>query len=346
MENKPQKVHFDISLSMIWKILGVVLGLIFLYLVRDILLILFIAFIIASAITPLVDKLEDRKIPRVLSLIGVYIILLGVIVLVVMLIIPPVTTQLGQLASNIPYYYQEVSGWLANADASSQAALGLQDMLQNWTSNLGQGVSGIFSFLGSFMGVMVGAFLSLVIAFYMSLQKDSVKKFVRSVTPKKYQPYAIQLTRRIQEKMGAWITGQLVLCLVIGVLAYVSLLIMGIKYALVLALFAGMTEIIPYIGPWIGAVPAVFLGFLQSPVLGLIVLIVYIVVIQQLENSVVVPVVMKKAVGLNPIITIIAIAIGGQLAGVAGAIIAIPLAVVISIVLKDIVEFNKEVEKI
>jgi predicted PurR-regulated permease PerM len=345
MQNKTQKFQLDISLSLIFKILGIIAALIFLYLVRDILLILFIAFIVASAITPWVDSLEGKKIPRVISVLAIYLILFGLIVAIFMLIVPPITLQLGQLANNLPRYYNEVSRWLADVNSSSQIVASLQSILQRWTEGLTGGAAGLFAVLGSFVGMVFGGLLALVITFYITLQKDSVKKFIQSISAVKYQPYAIQLTRRIQDKMGAWLTGQLILSLVVGLMVYVAMAIMGVKYALVLGVFAGITEVVPYIGPWVGAVPAVFLAFLQSPILGLITAIIF-VFIQQLENSLIVPLVMKKAVGLNPIITIVAIAIGGQLAGVAGAIIAIPLAVVINIVLKDVVQFNREVDKI
>lgn len=345
MGNESQKVQIDISPALIFKILGVGLALIFIYMVRDVALVLFIAFILASAITPWVDSLEDRKIPRAISVVGIYLIMLGIVAAVFMLIVPPITTQLGQLASNLPQYYNEVSGWLAKANSSSQIIVGLQGVLQKWTEGLAGGASGVFSIVGSFFGTMIGVLLALAITFYITLQKNSIKKFIQSVTPIKYQPYAIQLMRRIQDMMGAWLSGQLVLSLLVGILTYVALTIMGVKYALILAIFVGITEIIPYVGPTIGAVPVVFLAFLQAPLLGLIAFFVFIA-IQQIENGLIVPMVMKRAVGLNPIVTIIAIAIGGNLAGIAGAIIAIPLAVVISIVAKDVVQYGKEVEKI
>ena len=345
MKNKLQKVQIDISPMLVIKILGVILALVFVYMVRDIILILFISFIVTSAITPWVDSLEERKVPRVVSVFGIYLVIFSIVSAIIVLIVPPITEQLGQLANNLPQYYNEASSWLSNMDTSSNALIGAQDILQKWTGGLTSGVSGIFSVLGSFFGTMVGILLALAITFYTTLQKDSMKKFIKSVTTVKYQPYAIQLMRRIQDKMGSWLSGQLALSLIVGVLAYIALSIMGVKYALILAIFVGITEVIPYVGPWIGAVPAVFLAFLQAPVLGLVAFIVFIV-IQQLENSLIVPLVIKKAVGLNPIITIIAIAVGGKLAGVAGAIIAIPLAVVISIVLKDVIQFGKDIEKV
>ncbi|MFA7662701.1 MAG: AI-2E family transporter [Patescibacteria group bacterium] len=345
MKTQTQKVQFDISPMLILKILGVILALVFIYLVRDVILVLFVSLIIASAITPWVDSLQEKKIPRVISVLVIYLFLFGLFTGIFMLIIPPTTTQLGQLANNLPHYYNEASKWLANADSSSQVVIGLQGVLQKLTESLTNGASGVFALLGSFLGTMFKAFLVLVITFYITLQKDSVKKFVQLITPDKYQPYAIQLTRRIQEKMGAWVIGQLVLGLIIGTMCYVALTIMGVKYALILGIFAGITELIPFIGPLIGMVPAVFLAFLQAPILGLIVFIVYIF-IQQLENNLIVPLVMKKAVGLNPIITIVAITIGSNLAGIAGAIIAIPLTAVISILAKDAMQLGQDIEKI
>jgi len=142
------------------------------------------------------------------------------------------------------------------------------------------------------------------------------------------------LAGRIQQKIGAWARGQFILGLIIGVMCFIGLIFLLPEYALVLAIVAGLTELIPYLGPTLGAIPAVFLGFTVSPGHGLAVLILYII-IQQLENNVVVPQVMRRQLGLNPIMIIIAMLVGARLAGIVGLILAVPVATAISVVGKD-----------
>jgi len=339
-----KNITIDISVLMIVKILAVLLILIFLYLVKDIIFILFIALIIASAITPWVDSLDKRKIPRLLSTIVIYLIIFGLITLIAILVVPIIVSQFSQLTKNLPYYYSEIlKGLEYIKGAPVESSSGLGEILQTWTNGLAAGTQTIFSTLGTIFGGVAGFIIVLVITFYITLEKNSVKKFLQAFTPIKYQPYVIQLSHRIQEKMGAWLKGQLLLSLIVGLLCYIGLTALGIKYALVLALIAGVTEIIPYVGPWLGGIPAVILAFIQSPIKALFVIILYLVV-QEMENHFIVPQVMKRAVGLNPIMTIIAIVIGGELAGIAGAIIAVPLLAAISVIAKDIVELKKEKE--
>jgi predicted PurR-regulated permease PerM len=164
-----------------------------------------------------------------------------------------------------------------------------------------------------------------------------MKKLVWSVVPIRHQPYIMQLINRMQKKIGMWLRGQLILSLIIFALTYIGLLILGVKYALVLALIAGLTEFIPYLGPLLAAIPAVFLAFTQSPMLAVFVAVLYYV-IQLTENNILVPKIMQKAVGLNPIVSIAVLLIGFQLAGVVGAILSIPVATAASVFFKDVLD--------
>lgn len=336
-----KRIKLDISYAAIFKVLLIVFLVVFLYLVRNVLLILFLAFIIASAIMPAVNFLESKKISIFLGVLLIYLLLVSVLALVVFLIIPPITEQLGQFAGNLPDYYHKIDlavqkwGFIDNNGD-------LSDLIQsNWSTLMGSGKT-IFDTLGGVVGAVFTLVLSMIIAFYISVQKDSLQRLVVFFTPKKKREYAAGLVDRIQEKLGAWLKGQLLLCLVIGALAYIGLTILGVKYALVLGLIAGATEIVPYVGPFIGGGVGVLVALAQSPILAILVLVMYLL-IQQLENALVVPVIMRKAVGLNPIITIVAITAGSSLAGAGGAIIAIPLAATLSILLKDAWDYKNKI---
>ncbi|NQU78066.1 AI-2E family transporter [Candidatus Falkowbacteria bacterium] len=333
----------DISIFSFLKIIGVVLALLFLYIIRDILAIVFVAVILGSAIDPWVDYLQNKKIPRAVSILSLYVVGLGIFAVILVLIVPVMTTELTGLANNFPIYYEKVLNSFGQFQGDSAATQSLSTILESWAVNLGQTTKGVFSTLSGIFGGIISFLAVLVITFYLIVHKDNMKNFIQTVTPPTYQAYAIQLYNRVQKKIGSWLSGQISLMIIIAVFSYIGLLVLGVKYTLLLALIAGLTEIIPYVGPIIGAAPAVLIAFTQSPLKGLLVIILYII-IQQLENSVIVPKVMKKAVGLNPIVVIVAILIGGKVAGVLGALLAVPIATILSVLLTDFFEITKSQE--
>lgn len=329
-EQKP--VTFNISSLTIIKIIITLLILYFIYLIRDVLSIILVAFILAVLIDPLADWFEKRKIPRVLAVLMVYVVLFSLISLIVVLLIPPITTQFEQLTNKIPIYWEKIKSLggagdlLTRYDSST-----LQKSFQSIEANLARG---IFAGLGDIFGGIVSFFLVLVLTFYMVVEEKELKKLAHILIPAEYQPYLFQLAIRIKEKMSAWFKGQLVLCLIIGVSVFSGLSVLGVEYALVLGLIAGFLEIIPYVGPWISAALATFIAFGQSPLLAMIV-IIFFVLLQQAENNLLVPKVMQKAIGLNPIISILAIILGAKLASFIGVLFAIPIASALSILIQD-----------
>ena len=336
-DQKP--VTFNISTLAIVKIILTLLVLYFTYLMWDVLVLIVMAIILSVLIDPLADRFEKRKVPRTLAVLLVYIILLSLVGLIVILIVPPLTTQFQQLTDNLPSYWERLNSLgaedlLAKYDLSS-----LQNNFKAIGTNL---TEGIFAGLGGIFGGVVSFFLVLVLTFYMVVEEKDLKGVARLLIPARYQPYLFQLAARMKEKMSAWLKGQLILCLIIGLAVFAGLSILGVKYALVLGLIAGFLEIIPYVGPWIAAIFAVFIALGQSPMLALFVLIMF-AVIQWSENNILAPKVMQKAVGLNPIISILAIITGAKIAGFLGVLFAIPIASALSILLQDF--FNKDEEK-
>jgi predicted PurR-regulated permease PerM len=336
-DQKP--VTFNISTLTIVKIILTLLILYFAYLMWDVLMLIIIAIILSVLIDPLADRFEKRKIPRTLAVLLVYIILLSLIGLIVVLIIPPLTTQFQQLTDNLPNYWERLKSLGAEDLLAKYDLAALQNSFKAIETNLTQG---IFTGLGGIFGGVVSFFLVLVLTFYMVVEEKELKSLARSLIPSRYQPYLFQVAGRMKGKMSAWLKGQLILCLIIGLAVFVGLSILGVKYALVLGLIAGFLEIIPYIGPWVAAAFAIFIALGQSPMLALFVLLLFVVV-QWSENNLLAPKIMQKAVGLNPIISILAVITGAKLAGFLGVLFAIPIASALSILLQDF--FNKDEEK-
>ena len=170
-----------------------------------------------------------------------------------------------------------------------------------------------------------------------TVMENGMKNFVKHLAPYKHQAYVFRLVNKIQRKMGAWVLGQLILSAVIFGLVFIGLTVLKVEYALVLALLAGIFEIIPYIGPFVSGTFAVFFAFIQAPALALAVLILWIVT-QQLESHIIVPIVMSRSVGLNPVLVILGIIVGTTLGGIIGALIAIPVMSGISVFVEDLME--------
>jgi len=315
----------NISTSTIFRVILILLGLVFLYLVRDILLIVFVAIIIAAAINGPVSWMQRHKVPRILGVIFIYLLLLLLIASVVTLIFPPLSAQVKQLANHFPEFMEKISLSFQELSGKYKIEGNLQSLLDKLSNSLNQATTNVFGTIINLFGGLFSAGVVLVISFYLAVQEKGVKRFMISMTPTEHKHYVSDLIERIYGKIGGWLRGQLILMLIVGILVYIGLYFLGVKYALTLALVAGLLEIVPYIGPFVALAPAVVLTFIQSPLLALLVIILYIV-IQQLEGYVIVPQVMKKTVGLNPIVVIIVMLIGAKLAGIMGIILSVPLA--------------------
>ncbi len=159
------------------------------------------------------------------------------------------------------------------------------------------------------------------------------------IAPPEYQPFVMRLALKSREQMGVWLRGQLALMVSIFLLIYGALSLIGIPYALVLALFAALLEIIPFIGPMVSAIPAIVLALAVSPVHALVTAGAYLV-IQQVEGNILVPKIMQKVAGMNPIVSVLAVLIGARVGGIVGAVLSIPLAMAIAVFLEEI--FHRE----
>lgn len=346
MESEPRTVQVNISTSTMLRLVAVVLVLAFAYTIREVFVLLLVAIVLATALDPWVDKLQTKRIPRTLGLIIIYVLLFGGISVILGLLIPPLVNQFSELTQNFPAIYQKfLDEFQALRDFSSQAGIqqNISSVLQNIQGSVTSAGGSVFSAISGFFGGVIAFIAVLIITFYMVTEESGMKKFFRSIAPLRYQPYLHELISKVQVKMGGWLRGQLLLLLIVAVMSYIGLLILGVKYALVLALFAGLMEFIPMIGSTIGAVPAAFIAFTQSPTKGILVVVLYIV-IQQLENNIIVPKVMKSTTGIHSIVTIIVLLIGAKVAGLLGVILAVPVTLIVMTVYQDVFGKRREAE--
>jgi len=343
---KPQTII--ISPSTIFRIIFIILLLVFLYLILDVIVIFIFALIIASAIAPLVNLLGKLKIPRVIGALLIYIIVIGGLGFLISLTIPSVAKEIKDLSSNLPNYIEFLSDKfesIQNASSKYQdIIIQFQKFLAGTGDLLRKSASNLFSTAVNIFGGIFSLFLILVISFYLSVQKKGVQRVLTSLAPREHRDYLLSLWERSQKKLGRWLQGQLFLGVIIGVLVYVGLSLLNVKFALLLAVLAGILEIFPYIGPVIAAIPAIILGFLQAPILGLWILILYIV-IQQMENHLIVPLVIGKIVKLNPVAVILALLIGIKLGGIPGMILAVPITAVLAEFFRDLIKRRKTLKE-
>lgn len=328
----------EISSGTILRTILILLLLWFLFLIRDILILVFLALVIVSAIDPIVDWSQKKRIPRSLAVLVIYILAISIIVTAISFLIAPITSEIRGFVENFPSLASKFSGYFQGVQ-SYAISHNLQQQISNFsgsvTNSFSQIGTNIFSGTISFIGGIFSFLVVLSVAFYMSVEEKGVKKFFASIAPDEHGEYVSGLVDRVQYKMGRWLLGQMALMVIIFVIDYAGLLAIGAPYALVLAIMAGLLEIVPYVGPIISAIVAASVSFLHGPVTGLLVLALFAIA-QQLEGYVIAPLVMKKAVGLNPVVVILALLIGAKLGGVMGVIIAVPVATVISEVVKDL----------
>lgn len=318
----------DLSTKIILKIIFALLALWFLWLIRDIILLLIIALILASAMEPLVDYLHKRKVPRVLSVFMVYVFVIGIAVLVIYLMIPPVIQQAKILRENLPLFSQTLQ--------TQFAFLNVQGFFQNLMSGFGGG-NVVQSTVGAFNGAL-NAIAVIVISVYLVAEEKGMKTFVASLIPERHHEFTLNLINKIQKKMGGWVLGQVIISFGIFIFTYIGLLLLHVQYALVLALLSGLLEIVPYIGPFISAIPAMFIAFAQNPTsvsLVIWVAVLYLLV-HEVEGYVLVPKVMEKTTNTSPLLTLVALMVGYQLAGIIGLVISVPIATALTVAAQEL----------
>lgn len=331
-----QTVRIEFSISSLLMVIAVAAGLILAFLLRNIILSIFIAFILAAAIEPLLKFLQRYRLPKSVSLAITYFFALAVLALMAFIVFPPLLHQVELFIRNLPDLtgraVQVVAGSEINESEIQQYtqkaldfAFGRAEQISNSVLQVGLGVlTGVASVV-----------TIVVISFYIVAQKSELYDGLIYLMPKKTYEQVRVILPKVERKLGLWLRGQLLLGLLIGVLTWLGLTILQIEYALPLAIIAGVLELVPLVGPIIAAIPSIIIGLTISPAMAVAVTILYLVV-QQLESNLIVPKVMERAVGLNPLLIIIALLAGGSLMGIMGAIIAVPLAVVISAVLEEV----------
>ncbi len=329
----------DVSVSTIIKIVMVLLFFVFLYLLKDVVVILIFAIVIASAVEPFAAWFESKRIPRLFGVLMLYLAVFALAVFALSLIIPFFSFQISQLTHDLPVFLTKISGALDKAQATTTTRyfdfLGeIQNLLDSFSQILQSSSQSVLNLVIGLFGGLLSFASIIVISFYFSIMPKGITTFISSIIPEQYEDYWLNLWRRSERKVGRWLQGQLLLALTVGLMVFVGLSILNIPYALLFGILAMLLEVVPIAGPVLSAIPPVLLAFLQSPTMGIWVLVFFIVV-QQLESNILAPYILGKTLGLNPVTVILALLIGGKLAGILGVILAVPMAVIIVEIFED-----------
>ena len=326
--------EFNISWTSLWRILFMLFFGVALYFLRDVALILLLSLIISSALDAPITFLERKKIPRILGTFLIFIVIISALSLVLYTIIPVVILELKSLFNGLQKISLPAFGQLG----SSQI---LENFEKNFNNNIDQFANTLFSGSASFLDIISRIFGGIVfviavfiLSFYLTVSRDGVEKFLRAVLPKAHENYTVNMYLRVRQKLGLWLKGQLILSFSVGLITFLGLLILGVDYSLILGIMAGLLEMVPFVGPLLTGTMAFLIAISQSWTLGFYTIALFFGV-QQFESHILIPQVMRKTIGLHPVVAVISLLAGSQIAGFVGIILAVPIAVVIQEIIED-----------
>ena len=353
MKSMKDKLNQSISISItpgtIVATVLVLIGFYFLYLIRDLVLVLVTAIIIASAIEPGTRWFIKHKIPRVFGVLIIYLGIISVLAGLFAIFLPPLIGDFVDLTNTFPQYIETITstqidnipGINAFLETITQGNL-TGDIISKIGSTFSGATVGFLTAASGIFGGLLSFILIVTVSFYLAVQENGVENFIRIVTPLQHEKYVVDLWRRSQRKIGLWMQGQLLLVVIVGLLTYLGLSILGVSNAMFLAFIAALFELIPVFGPILAAVPAIIFALIDGGVtLGLLTAGLYII-IQQFESQLIHPLVVRKIIGIPALIAILALIIGGTIAGFLGIIISVPIAGVVIEILNDLEKKKKQ----
>jgi predicted PurR-regulated permease PerM len=313
------------------------------YNVRNILLLVYISGLLAIGFSPIVRLIEKQKLlpvghtrfPRWLAILVLYLVIIGTLVGVTALVLPPLIEQSKQLYAEVPDMFGRAQQFLIDRGILRERMTWQQAVERAPLGSSGEAMTTVFGAVVGLLGGIFGFLTILIVTFYILVEASRLRDTMLRLFPKERRPRAAAASREIVGKVSAWLGGQLMLGAIIGITSAIGLWLIGIPFFYVLALIAGIGEMIPIIGPILSAIPAVAVAATVSYQKALFV-IVFFVVQQQFENHVLVPKVMERQVGVSAVTVIVALLIGGNLLGIVGAILAVPTAAILQVVFVEI----------
>jgi predicted PurR-regulated permease PerM len=313
-----------------------------LYRIRGILLLSYVSALFAMGISPLVQVIERKRwipigprLPRWLAILIIYAAVLAVLTLIGVLVVPPLVEQAEELWRSLPERIEQLQAQLVRIGILPRPVT-LGEAVQQAPTGGATAVTTIFGAVRNVLGGVFGVITLVLLTFYMLVESKQIFRFFVRLFPKNNRQRVTAILETVVSKVSAWLGGQLLLASVIGTTSAIGLGVMGVPYFYVLALISAVGEMIPMVGPILAAIPAILVAATVSPGLALGVAIFFIVQ-QQLENTVLVPKIMGRQVGLSAVTVIIALGAGSQLLGVVGAILSVPTAAIVQVLVQELI---------
>lgn len=334
--------NITISLGTITKTIVIVLLFGVMFILKDLVLVLLVSIVVASAVEPGTQWFIRRHVPRLFAVILIYLFIAASLASTVFFLLIPLLSESSAFLSDFPLYFNAnvVSNTIGESGfvADLTNNINLEKAIEQINVLITTVSSNAFGTVTTVFGGLLSFLLMTILSFYLAVEEDGVGKFLKAITTIKHEAYVVDLWKRSQRKIGLWMQGQLVLAIIIGMLTYLGLLIIGIPNALLLACLAAAFEIIPLFGPILASIPAIMIAFVSGGFPTALVVIGLYLIVHQFENQLIYPLVVKKVVGVSPIVSILALAVGWELAGTVGLILSVPIAAVI-------IEFFDDFEK-
>lgn len=318
MKQAPLKI--EITPRSLFLALSIVIGIYVFFKLSSIIVLVFLAIIFASALNPIVKSLQKRKVPRAVAILMVYSLVLSTIIFSFSVVIPPLVQETGTLITKLDL---KIPNLPQNLDLSQlEATIRQYDQLIN---RVGSSIPTILGAIGTTFSVLIVTVTLLVMTYYLLAERDELHKYLVWIFGHNGAEHrAERFIDNLETQLGEWVRGQLILMFVIGFGTYLGLSLLGIPYALPLAILAGLLEVVPNIGPFASSIPAIAVAlFLVSPYMAVVVIVFYYL-IQQLENNVLVPKIMARSVNISPFVAIVVLLSGLQLGGILGTVLSIP----------------------
>lgn len=331
MQN-PKVYKVEVSAKTIIFTVVLILFLVLVWTMRDLLLSLFLAFILTSTVKPLVSRLKKAGIPRQVSVIGIFFLLICLFGITSYWVFPPLINETTMLAGHLP-------AMLKTLNPSLFKAFNLSAAFQYAPNITNQVIEFVQTFFSNFTFLVT----TLFFAIYMTIDEMFLKNTLGNFFGEEEMIRVTQIIEKTERRLGSWLVGELLLMLIVGSMTFIGLTAIGVRYALPLAIIAGLLEIVPNIGPILSAVPAFIVAIAQSSFLGIASIVLYVIV-QQLENHIAVPLIMKRVIGLSPIITLISLIIGGRFFGILGVLLSIPFTLFVQTLLREVTSAQQKKE--
>ncbi len=347
-----RKFNISITPSTIVIAVFIIAGAYAFWLLRGLALLVLAAIVIASAVEPSIAFFIRRRLPRFAAALLVYVLVFGSVFALLYFFFPPIVADAANFLAAMPQYLNTINAPsslsnLANATnivgAQGQTSSFIRTLL-SVQSAFSSSSGGVLQLIVTFFGGIFSLSLVIVLSFYFALQDTGVDDFLRFVMPVAYEDYSVDLWRRSQKKIGRWMQGQILLSVIVGILVYLGLLIIGIPYALLLSVFTALAEIIPIFGSLMAGAVAVIVGFSSGGVALAAIVLGLFVVVNQFESNLIYPLIVKKVVGIPPLLVIVSLIAGYTLAGFLGALLSVPVAAVLLEIISDFDKRKRRVE--